>query len=87
MAVACVDLEKAYSTMRRDKLWLVLEEYGIEGKLLGAVKAFYEKREACVRTGDKLSGCFAITRGVRQGCVIQHDYLLYLWIRLDKSTT
>ena len=64
MAVACVDLEKAYDTVRRDKLWQVLEEYGIEGKLLGAVKAFYVKSEACVRIGDKLSGCLPITRGV-----------------------
>ena len=70
MAVACVDLEKAYDTVRRDKLWQVLEEYGIEGKLLGAVKAFYDKSEACVRIGEKLSGCFPITRGVRQGCVM-----------------
>ena len=67
MAVACEDLEKAYDTVRRDKLWQVLREYGINGKLLGAVRAFYEKSEACIRIGDKLSGWFQKTRGVRQG--------------------
>ena len=48
------------------------KEYGINEKLLGAVKAFYEKGEPCVRIGDKLSGWFqySITRGVRQGCVM-----------------
>ena len=60
-----VDLEKAYyyDTVRRDKLWQGLEEYGTEGKLLGADKSFYEKSEVCVRIGAKLSGCFPITRG------------------------
>ena len=70
MAVACVDLEKAYDTVRRDKLWQVLEEYGIHGRLLGAVRAFYKKSEACVKIGEKMSRWFQITRGVRQGCVM-----------------
>ena len=70
MAVACVDLEKAYDTVRRDKLWQVLEEYGIHGRLLGAVREFYKKSEACVKIGEKMSRWFQITRGVRQGCVM-----------------
>ena len=70
MAVACVDLEKAYDTVRRDKLWQVSEEYGIHGRLLGAVRAFHKKSEACVKIGDKMSRWFQITRGVRQGCVM-----------------
>ena len=51
MIVACIDLEKAcYDTVQRDKLWQVLEDYGINsGKLMGAVRAFYEKSEAYVR--------------------------------------
>lgn len=40
MAMACVDLEKhAYDTVRRNKVWQVLEEYRIDRKLLGAVKS------------------------------------------------
>ena len=31
----------------------MLEDYGLEGKLLGAVRAFYEKSEACVRIEKK----------------------------------
>ena len=70
MTVGCVDLEKAYDTVRRDKLLQVLEEYGIHGSLQGAVREFYKKREACVKIGDKMSRWFQITRGVRQGCAM-----------------
>ena len=46
------------------------------GEVTGAVRAFYEKSEACVRIGEKMSGCSPITRGVRQGCVMS-PWLLY----------
>ena len=35
---AFVDLEKAYNNVSREKLWMVLEEYGVEGKLLRAIQ-------------------------------------------------
>ena len=39
---ACfVDLEKAYDQVPRDKLWKVLQEYGINGQLLRFIKSFY----------------------------------------------
>ena len=38
MVVACIDLEKAHDTVRRDALWQVLEDYGIEGRLLGRLE-------------------------------------------------
>ena len=34
MMMACIDLEKAYDTVCRDKLWQVLERYGIQGDLM-----------------------------------------------------
>ena len=70
MAVACVDLEKAYDKVCRDKLWCVLDEYGVKGKLMRAIWSLYEGSEACVRFGGMLSGWFPISQGVRQGCVL-----------------
>ena len=51
MFIAFVDLEKAYSygTVSRGKLWKVLEEYTICGKLLTAIRALYDGSQACVR--------------------------------------
>ncbi|MDA8010637.1 MAG: reverse transcriptase family protein, partial [Alphaproteobacteria bacterium] len=70
MVVACVDLEKAYDRVGRDKLWKVLEEYGVKGRLLRAIRSLYKKSEGCVRVKDELSSWFPITQGVRQGCVM-----------------
>ena len=70
MAVACADLEKAYDKVCRDKLWCVLDEYGVKGKLMRAIRSLYEGSEACVRVGGMLSGWFPISQGVRQGCVL-----------------
>ena len=70
MVLACVDLEKAYDRVGREKLWNVLKEYGVKGRLLRAIRSLQKKSEACVRMKDELSGWFPITQGVRQGCVM-----------------
>ena len=70
MAIACIDLEKAYDKVSRDRLWQVLESYGIQGGLLRAIQSMYLGSQACVCTSGKVSGRFPITQGVRQGCVM-----------------
>ena len=70
MVIACIDLEKAYDKVSRDRLWQVLESYGIQGGLLRAIQSMYLGSQACVRTSGKVSGWFPITQGVRQGCVM-----------------
>ena len=48
----------------------VLDEYGVNGKLMKAIQALYTGSQACVRVGGRLSGWFSISQGVRQGCVL-----------------
>ena len=55
-------LVKAYDRVGRDRLWKVLEEYGVKGRLLRAIRSLYVKSEACVRVKDKKSGWFQITQ-------------------------
>ena len=51
---ACfIDLEKAYNLISRDKLWRVVQEYGIHGHLLMAIKSLYSQPEVCVRVNGK----------------------------------
>ena len=83
MAVACVDLEKAYDKVCRDKLWCVLDEYGVKGKLMRALRSLYEGSEACVRVGGMLSGWFPISQGVRQDCVLS-PWLFNVLIFMDR---
>ncbi len=41
MHAAFMDLEKAYDTIDWEALWDVLKIYGVGGRLLDVVKAFY----------------------------------------------
>ena len=81
---ACfVDLEKAYDRVPRDKLWKVLQEYGVDGQLLRAIKSFYCRPEVCVRVNGKQSKPFPIVGvGLRQGCVLSPLlFIVYMnWI-------
>ncbi len=52
-----MDLEKAYDRVDWLALWDVLKIlYGMGGKLLSAIKSFYEKASACVKiSGEKVN--------------------------------
>ncbi len=53
MLLAFMDLEKGYDRVDREALWsvIVIQMYGIGGKLLSAVKSFNRNSRACVRAG------------------------------------
>ena len=51
MYMAFVDLEKAYDNVSREKLWKVLIEYGVKGKLLRAIQALCVDGKAKVNVG------------------------------------
>jgi len=67
---AFMDLEKAYDRIDWTALWDVLKVYGVGGKLLNGIKAFYKDANACVRVNGEMSDSFRIQMGVRQGCVM-----------------
>ena len=68
--VAFMDLEKAYDRVDRKAMWQVLRVCGIGGKLLEAVKSFYEGSTGSVRVGRKCGRTFTVEVGLRQGCVM-----------------
>ena len=76
MVITCIDLEKAYNTVCSDRLWQVLERYGIRGGLMRTIQSMYLGSQAHVRISGIMSGWFPITQGVRQGCV--HDVTLVI---------
>ena len=63
-----VDQEKAFDRVNRDKLWKVLEQYGVMGQLLDNIRAIYTNSKSSVRTASGTSDWFPVTSGVRQGC-------------------
>jgi len=65
-----VDLKAAFDNIRREKLWSIIEELGIEKHTIGRVKRMYEDTRVTVRTEDGLTEAFSTKKGVRQGCVM-----------------
>ena len=63
-------LRKAYDRVPRDKLWKILQEYGVDGKLLRAIKSFYFPPEVYVRVNGKQLKPFHVGVGLRQRCVL-----------------
>ena len=76
---AFMDLEKAYDRVDRGAMWSVLGMYGVDGKLLNAVKSLYDDSKACVRVGNEMSEWFPVRVGLRQGCVMS-PWLFNLFI-------
>ena len=78
-----IDQEKAFDRINRDKLWKTLEEYGVQGQLLGNIMSLYKESQSSVRTTVGMTDWFPITSGVRQGCVLSP--LLFITY-MDKIT-
>ena len=69
LAVAFIDLEKAYDRVPRLLLWEVLaRELGVPTDLLSGIRAMYHDCTAQVRTPGGLSPQFPTQVGVKQGC-------------------
>ena len=49
-------------------------------KLLKAVQSFYVDRRACVRVENDVSEWFPVNVGLKQGCMISHGCLIYVYM-------
>ena len=84
---ACiVDLQKAYDRIRRDKLWAVLLQYGIDGQLLTAIKSLYMHSEVCVRVNSATTKPFRVSVGLQQGCSLSLILFLICMDRIVKKS-
>ena len=71
--VCLIDFEKAFDRVDREIIWLRLEERGIHGKLLEAIKVMYSKVTQKVRIHGKLGEAFQTFYGVKQGDPLSTD--------------
>ena len=84
---ACfVDLEKAYDRVPWDKLRKVLQEYDVNGQLLGDIKSFYCQQEVCVRVNGKQSKPFHVGVGLWQGCILSPLLFIVYMNWIDKCS-
>ena len=47
-----VDLRKAYDSVPRDLIWLILSKYGVPVKLVNLIRSFHDDMQAGISVGD-----------------------------------
>ena len=66
-----IDLQKAYDSVDRELLWVVLARFGVPEKMSTVIRQFHEGMRARLRTDDgEHSEWFDVTQELRQGCVL-----------------
>ena len=69
-----IDFEKAFDSIRHDKLWEALRRKGVSGKFLSTFQSFYGQLKSCVKVDDTLTEYFRCTVGTRQGCTASPQF-------------
>ena len=82
-----VDFEKAFDSLDRQTLWKILRHYGIPLKFVNLIKNSYEGATCRVVNEGRLTGCFEIRTGVRQGCLLAPFLFLLAIDWIMKSIT
>jgi len=67
---AFIDLKKAYDSVNRVLMWNKLQQIGVNGNILRAIKSLYTAVSSCVRINGRCTEWFDVTSGLRQGCTL-----------------
>jgi len=68
--VTFMDFEKAFDSVKREIMWLTLQEYGIPRKIFQIIKILYDGFKCKISHEGKLSDVIEGRNGVRQGCIL-----------------
>ncbi|CAM5148813.1 unnamed protein product [Eretmochelys imbricata] len=64
------DLTKAFDTVNREGLWMILSKLGCPPKLIKIIHLFHEGMQGQVLFNGDLTDSFPVSNGVKQGCVL-----------------
>jgi len=64
------DLTKAFDSVNRQGLWLILHKIGCSNKFINVIRSFHEGMKGQVIESGVLSYLFGISNGTRQGCIL-----------------
>jgi len=85
-----IDFEKAFDSIHRESLWLIMRKYGIPDKIVRMVKVFYEDFDCAVEDQAEAYEWFNIKTGVKQGCnmpgflfLIAMDWIRRKWNQVE----
>ena len=84
--IAFVDLTKAFDTVSRSGLYMVLEKIGCPPTLLQLIISFHNNMKATVQFDGSTSDSFDINSGVKQGCVLAPTlFSIYFAVLLENA--
>lgn len=67
LIIVQIDFEKAFDKVPREVLWARLQERGVQGRMLEAIKSAYARVEMRVKVDGNLGEIFLSELGVKQG--------------------
>ena len=70
-----IDFKKAFDSVHRESMWIIMRKYGIPDKIIRMVKIFYEDFECAVEDHGKICSSFSIKTGVKQVCNIARFFI------------
>nr|VZI33164.1 unnamed protein product [Spirometra erinaceieuropaei] len=65
-----VDLTKAFDTVNREGLWKIMQKFGCPERFTQMVRQLHDGMMARVTDNGAVPEAFAVTNGVKQGCVL-----------------
>ena len=71
-----VDLTKAFDTVSHEGLWKIMAKFGCPGRFITMVRQFHDGMMARVLDNGEASSDFAVSNGVKQGCVLAPTNLI-----------
>ena len=94
LAAVFIDFSKAFDSIHRERMFKILEAYGIPPSIVNAIKLIYENSSAQVLTPDGETAFFNITSGIFQGdtlapflFIIVLDYALKEAFKMSDTNT
>ena len=92
LAIIFIDFSKAFDSIHRERMFKILEAYGIPTSIVNAIKLIYENSSAQVLTPDGETSFFDILSGIFQGdtlapflFIIVLDYALKEAFKISNS--
>jgi len=82
--VTFIDFEKTFDSVKREIMWLTIQEYGIPRKTIQIIKILYDGFKWKISHEGKLSDFIGVRNGVRQGCTLSPTIFLLILDRVMK---
>lgn len=70
LLIIFLDIEKAYDSVLRKKVWQAMENKGVEKETVNRVKEMYFGGMSCVKVGGERTDWFKQTSGLKQGSAL-----------------